>query len=297
MGSEAPSVLVAHSDDAPALAALGAFFSQENPGYTLTVLTLTGEDLWTASQGVAFWWLQEGAAEVKIDGEWHPPRADLQGAHHDWLALQPGDVVVVDAEHAARVRGKARFWQILCSRRARSAWAGVHRLQDLVDQAGGCNVGDDAFRRLQITWQTAGQTLDDPDGDNLLGCHVVYIAEATSRTHYHPRPPLVGGRNQHELYLVLDPQAYGLKVQAATPGVWTYARPGEWDRYEFTPLRPGDVCAIRAGVAHRAVDVLACVIAVPGFKPGNDVYVDQRIAAETGGRAPHNPRFARGNEG
>ncbi len=293
MGSEPPAILAAHHDDAPALTTLGAFFSAENPGYTLAVLNLTGEDVWTSPHGVSFWWLQEGVAEVKIEGEWQPERADLLATRHDWLTLQPGDVVVVDAEHSTHVRGDARFWQIVCSRRARSVWAGARRLQYLADQAGGCNVGDDAFRRLQITWRTTGQTSDDPDGDNLLGCHVVYIAEATSRTHYHPRPPLVGGRNQHELYLVLDPRAHGLKAQAATPGVWTYPQPGEWDRYDFTPLRPGDVCAIRAGVAHRAVDVLACVIAIPGFKPGNDVYVDHLIAEETGGRAPHNPRFAR----
>lgn len=297
MGSEAPSILVAHCDDASALATLGAFFSAENPAYTLAVLTLTGEDRWAAPHGVSFWWLQEGAAEVKIDGEWQPERADLYATRHDWLALQPGDVIVVDAEHSVHVRGDARFWQIVCSRRARSAWAGVRRLQYLVDQAGGCNVGDDAFRRLQITWQMTGQTPADPDGDNLLGCHVVYIAEATSRTHYHPRPPLVGGRNQHELYLVLDPRVYGLRVQAEAPGVWTYPQPGAWDHYDFTPLQPADVCVIRAGVAHRAVDVLACVVAIPGFKPGNDVYVDHLIAEETGGRAPHNPRFAGRSEG
>jgi hypothetical protein len=238
-----------------------------------------------------FTWVANGHLDVMV---YASPRLEGDAPKPDrasWTRLEPGDVVVLDADLAAHVHGTARLLRITSDRQLRSSFAGTRRLAELPDQAGGCNVGENAFRRLQITWQADGQTAGRPDGDNTLGCHVVWIAEATSRTHYHPVPPRNGGMNQHELYLVLDPPLYGLHGEAMEAGVWTYPEPGNWDRYDWTPLRPGDVCAIKAGVAHRAVDVLACVIALPGFKPGNDLYVDDLIA-RAGMSAPFNPQFA-----
>ena len=63
---------------------------------------------------------------------------------------------------------------------------------------------------------------------------------------------------------------------------------GNWDQYDFTPLQPGDVVSIPSGVCHRAVDILACVLAIPGFKPQNEIFVDSQIATATAGQSPHN---------
>jgi hypothetical protein len=263
MAAAPPYLALAHLDDGPAFCGLRAYVERENPGYTIEPYRLDGEQAWAAEQAVLFAWLISGhaSASVQTRGE------DVSGGREE-QSLQPGDVLVVDRRHTAVVRGEARFIRIHVSKRTASAWAGVRQLADLPDVAGGCNVGSNAFRRLQITWQEDGRTSNDPDGDNLLGCHVLYIAAETSRTHYHPVPSRGGGMNQHELYLVLDPADYGFARTDDRGGVLTYPEPGDWDRYDWTPLRPGDVLAIKAGVAHRAVDILACVIAIPGFKPG-----------------------------
>ena len=56
----------------------------------------------------------------------------------------------------------------------------------------------------------------------------------------------------------------------------------------FTPLKPGDVFFIAAPAVHRAVDILTCVVALLGFKPDNDRYVDQDIYDQSNGQAPCN---------
>jgi hypothetical protein len=73
--------------------------------------------------------------------------------------------------------------------------------------------------------------------------------------------------------------------------------PSDFTYWQVTPLQPGDLVVIPPGTAHRGIDVLATVIAIPGFMPTEEVYVDARIAAETGGAAPHNPLFANTQSG
>jgi mannose-6-phosphate isomerase-like protein (cupin superfamily) len=239
--------------------------------YSIAIMPLAGTETWSADAGTnTYYWLCRGDAGVALDGRDEPK------------ALSPGDLLVTDSETRLHVHSSDATFVRLTVRNAPTtcAWAGVHRVRDLPDQSGGCNIAADAFRRLQITWRSEGVTPETPDGDNRVGCHVVWIAEATSRTHYHPVPPLVGGAEQHELYLVLDPAAYGLQPQQAVhlSGVYTYPHPGDWQDRHFTPLSVGDIAFVPADVAHRAVNVLACVIALPGFKPDNDVYVDPAIA-------------------
>lgn len=255
----------AHVEDASAFADLSAYFARANPGYTIASATVQGEDHWQIPSGVRWTWLVAGRADVRIaNSPDHFDDAEL-------VALQPGDVIVLDSAHAAWVSGDGGFVHIAVEDTAVTPEVGVRRLATLPDVSGGCNVGLDAFRRLQITWQDHARTPEHPDGDNLLGCHVLYIAEATSRTHYHPVSSRVGGMDQHELYLVLDPADHGFAQTANEGGAWTYPEPGDWTHYDWTALQAGDVLSIKAGVAHRAVDILACVIAIPGFKPGNDL--------------------------
>jgi hypothetical protein len=282
-----PSSLArAHIEDTRAFDALAQSFARANPGYEIATGRVHGEARWRVARGARWSWLVAGTASVGVrEVESQPDHGE------EYVPLQAGDVVVLDAAHEAWVRGTGHFVHIAVPNAHATPPVGVRRLAALPDVAGGCNVGLDAFRRLQITWQEEGRTPEHPDGDNLLGCHVLFIASATSRTHYHPVPSRVGGMDQHELYLVLDPADHGF-ASAKQGGVWTYPQPGNWTRHDWTTLRPGDVVSIKAGVAHRAVDILACVIAIPGFKPGNDIYIDDLIAAETGGTAPHNPRFA-----
>ena len=201
--------------------------------------------------------------------------------------LQPGDVIALGPDEEISFYGEGKFWVIKSKTTHALPFSGISRLCDLEDTSGGCNNSENAFRRLQIIWE---DTKDEnkPDGNNVVGCHVIWIAEKSSRSHYHPAPPPNGGVNQQEMYLVLDPRDFGLDGDCGTPGVWTYPDYGRWDEPHFTPLKPGDVFFIAAPAVHRAVDILTCVVALPGFKPDNDRYVDQDIYHQSNGQAPCN---------
>jgi hypothetical protein len=278
-------VALGRSDNLSSLRKLQEYFCIENPGYRLACRNITSPEEWFV-QGISYFWLEEGQIEVKMNGVWSAETPALASTQDQWQPLEPGDVLVLDSDHSAKVRGKGRFWEIFTEKLAHTSFAGLRRLRYLTDQSGGCNVSQNAFRRLQITWKSEEITPSRPNGNNVLGCHVVYIAKNTSRTHYHPPES-----NQHELYFVLNPTFYNQKVTTKKCGVWTYPQPGDWERYNFTPLKPGDIFSIKAGVVHRAVDVLACVVAIPGFKPNNDIYVDHLISQQTNGRSPHNDHF------
>jgi len=213
--------------------------------------------------GARFTWPVGGPVPLTLEGAWEAPGAARPLAGGDVLAFGP-------AARFIPSRAAEAWW--IQSRRARPGAGTIVRLDALPDRAGGCNPGENAFRRLQIPWEEAGTGPDDPDGRNILGCHVVWIAAETSRAHHHPVPPVSGGRAQQELYLVLDPGEHGLERGAREPGVWTRPDPHASGPEDFTPLAPGDALLIPAPVVHRAVAVLACVIGIPGFKPGNEVY-------------------------
>lgn len=250
--------------------AFSLFFEEHNRGRRNFSFLELGNITWRPPEGrAAYLWLERGEVSA-VHGE------------GDGLELGAGDVIALDKNEEVRLEGQGRFWAIDVETTGPLPFTGISRLADLEDTSGGCNVAENAFRRLQIVWDPTGPRAD---GHNVLGCHVVWIAEASSRTHHHPMPPVVGGEPQHEMYLVLDPAEHGLQGGVGQPGVWTYPRAGAWERADFTPLEPGDVVFIPAGVVHRAVDVLAGVVAIPGFKPGNELFLDAQIRKECGGPA------------
>ncbi|MFP4173209.1 MAG: hypothetical protein ACLFV4_09890, partial [Candidatus Hydrogenedentota bacterium] len=53
-------------------------------------------------------------------------------------------------------------------------------------------------------------------------------------------------------------------------------------------LKRGDLVYIPPGVGHRGLDVFVNVLTIPGFKPHNEIYIDQDILDRTGGEAPYN---------
>lgn len=289
----APYFASASLDDPAGWSALNEFFRRESPGYHMWLEAPIPESLvHNTTTATRYYWLSSGTWDIGVSGTWQMESGIAEyGGTRSGLTLGPGDVLVLPSG-ASFWAGSARALWVLNGGRSRPGrLPRISRLSCLPDQAGGCNVSENAFRRLQLTWETAGVTLSDPDGMNEIGCHVVWIAEKTSRTHYHPVPPVHGGLNQQELYLVLDPNEFGLLRQADNPGVYLFPEPEHWDLWTFHSLKPGDVFAIAAGVAHRAVDVLACVVAVPGFKPDNELYVDADIARSGTPGAPYNARY------
>lgn len=285
-----PSYISVADDSTPGgYDAFKTFFAAENPGYQFSREAVTEHQALSHDTGTAWTWVREGEFEVTMEGRWTQEDGIVREGTSPVTKLGPGDVVVTGPSAKAECRGNGILWQITCEQTVCAYPDGVRRLGELPDTAGGCNPLENAFRRLQLVWSDTNVSASKPDGENLLGCHVVWISEPGSRAHYHP----TDGRGfpQHEMYLVLRPEDFGLRTAASEPGLWTYPKPGDWSRFDFTPLHPGDVVSIPAGVVHRAVDILACVVAIPGFKPDNELYVDALIARETEGRSPHNPRF------
>ncbi|MBT3269302.1 hypothetical protein HN371_19305 [Candidatus Poribacteria bacterium] len=202
-----------------------------------------------------------------------------------WEPVMAGDQLAVTADAPLRVRGSFRYWSIDVADRTETHTSAARRLNHLRDTAGGCNFAFDAFRRLPLTWIAAE---GGGDGVNAVNSHVVNIATETSRTHYHPVEPVGGGKPQSEMYLVLDPSAYGLKTYGRTASLVTFPDVEDLCRYEQTPLTPGSTVYIQPGTGHRGLDAFVNVITLPGFKPRNEIYLDQRVKDSAGGKAPHN---------
>lgn len=139
------------------------------------------------------------------------------------------------------------------------------------DEPGGCATAGDAYRRVVLTW------LDEngPYVLRALNCHRVRMLDSFS--HYHPHD---GGFD--EMYL----------VQEVAPGARLYTSsmveriecPEEIAREEVpslvdaVPVEVGDLVWVGRGHMHRAVGgVLAHVITVPGFVPGQEIGLDHHL--------------------
>ena len=211
-----------------------------------------------------------------------------------WEPVGVGDQLVVRADAPLRLRGSLRYWWIEDLAPAARPEAAVRRLRYLKDTAGGCAPGFDAFRRLPLTWSAdlgaAGPA--SVDGHNRVNCHALHIGAELSRTHYHPQEPIGGGRPQFELYFALDPAQWRLGTAGRAACLYTFPTIGAWSHYEATGLTPGTIALIPAGTGHRGCDVFAHIVTVPGFKPGNELYLDRAIRDATAGVAPHNPALA-----
>jgi len=232
-------------------------------------------------------WSESDCADSALDAvlDVHRGIGWSEKSEGSWEPVMAGDQLAVTPDTPLRVRGAFRYWSIDVTDRTHTHTSITRRLNHLRDTAGGCNFAFDAFRRLPLTWiaeQGGG------DGVNVVNSHVVNIATETSRTHYHPVEPVGGGKPQSEMYLVLDPSAYGLKTYGRTASLLSFPDVDDLSRYEETPLTPGSTVYIQPGTGHRGLDAFVNVITLPGFKPRNEIYLDQRIKDSAGGSSPYN---------
>jgi hypothetical protein len=198
-----------------------------------------------------------------------------------------GDQIVACAAEQIAVRGRFSCLTMEKTDRSVSHISTARRLRYLVDTAGGCSFDFDPFRRLPLTWYMDRPGARD-DGLNFVNSHVVNIPRELSSTHFHPRRPLLGGLPQAEMYLVLDPRAAGLEPGGREASILLFPDLQNLNCYEQHRLQPGDFVYIPPGVGHRGLDVFVNVLTVPGFKPHNEIYIDQDIRDRTGGGAPYN---------
>ncbi len=201
--------------------------------------------------------------------------------------VMAGDQLVVAGDEHLRVRGRFSCVTVEQAGRVESHVPAVMRLRYLRDSSGGCNFDFDPFRRLPLTWymNLPGET---GDGLNFVNSHVVNIAKETSPTHFHPVRAIGGGLAQHEIYLVLDPETYGLNTYGRQARLVVYPDLRDPRRYETFELEPGSFVCIPPGMGHRGMDVFVNVITIPGFKPHNEYYIDRDIHDRSGGTAPCN---------
>ncbi len=201
--------------------------------------------------------------------------------------VMPGDQIVACGDEQIPVRGRFACMSIEKTDRSESHISTARRLRFLKDTAGGCSFDFEPVRRLPLTWY-----VDYPgqkgDGVNFVNAHVVNIPEELSSTHFHPVRPLNGGLPQTEMYLVLDPQDYGIVNKDRDPEILLFPDLRDLRQYERHALKRGDLVYIPPGVGHRGLDVFVNVLTIPGFKPHNEIYIDQDILDRTGGGAPYN---------
>ena len=204
-----------------------------------------------------------------------------------WERIMVGDQLIVTENEPLRVRGNFQCFSLENIERKQSHISAVRRLRFLLDTAGGCNPGFDPFRRLPMTWVPTAFG-EDGDGINFFNNHVVNIPAENSPTHFHPNNPIGGGTAQAEFYLVLDPCVYNLATAGLEPEITLFPDLTDLTRYEKVPLRPGMLVYMPPCTGHRGLNVFALIMTVPGFKPGNELYLDRDIFERTGGASPYN---------
>ena len=205
-----------------------------------------------------------------------------------WETVLAGDQLLVSGNEELKVRGNFTCFSLENTMSGKPHVSKARRLRYLLDTAGGCSPGFDPFRRLPITWfpNYPGET---GDGLNFFNNHVVNIPAENSPTHFHPPRPVGGGLAQTEFYLVLDASEYQLAAAGEEPSIVLYPDVRDLSRYEIHRLNPGTFVYVPPGVGHRGLNVFALIMTVPGFKPGNELYLDADIYEQTQGRAPYNP--------
>ena len=128
------------------------------------------------------------------------------------------------------------------------------------------------------------------DGINFFNNHVVNIPAENSPTHFHPKNPIGGGTMQSEFYIVLDPNVYNLATAGLAPEVTLFPNLADLTHYETVPLQPGMIVYMPPSTGHRGLNVFALIMTVPGFKPGNELYLDRDVFERTGGTSPYNEK-------
>ena len=249
---------------------------------------ISGE-LWRLLEQTKRPWSNDSETETSIEELFHCYRniGFSTKTVDSWERLMVGDQLIIRENEPLRVRGNFQCFSIENIERKQSHVSAVRRLRFLLDTAGGCSPGFDPFRRLPITW-TPVPFDEGGDGINFFNNHVVNIPAENSPTHFHPHPSIGGGRAQTEFYLVLDPGAYNLATAGLEPEIILFPDLADLTHYERIPLRPGMIVYMPPCTGHRGLNVFALIMTIPGFKPGNELYLDRDVFERSGGASPYN---------
>lgn len=256
VGSE-PQVLVAHlagPKDA-AFDALRDEFEQRNPGYQVEWFDRLALTLADVTQVLM---VQTGKGLAEVGGA----RAEVG----------PGDVIVLRAGEELRVDPPIAALSFRVPEAPATSLPTFLRPDldpRITDTPGGCATANDAYRRVLLTWSAE----NGPYVFHGLNVHRVRITDGF--THFHP--PATGF---DELYLVQGRLPEGELLTSSSREAIEAERDLPADAFERRRLEVGDLVLIPRGIVHRGLGgVLAQVIAVPGFLPGQEVGVDHHLRA------------------
>lgn len=272
-----PEVLVAHvagPKRGEGLSALEVFFREHCPGYGLK---MRQESPSMARRGLhAVTFIQAGEGRLVID----------DGAP---IEVRVGDLVV---EHPGKTYHyldpvETISFTLPEEQVFDSAIPDVVRPDFdplLTDRPGGCATDPGAYRRLLLTWNPER----GPYVHHGFNCHRVRIDDSFS--HYHP---VDGGFD--EFYLVQEaPRGAVLLTSQRTSDLLadTISEGEVGEVLDRIQLEAGQLIMIPRGVTHRGRGgAVVQVLAVPGFKPGQEIAMDEAIRrvngrfALTGGKA------------
>ena len=249
---------------------------------------ISGE-LWRLLEQAHRPWSEDPAVESALENLFHHYRE--QGfstkTTDSWEDVMVGDQLIATADEPLRVQGEFSCFSLEYVDRKSSHISAVRRLRYLLDTAGGCSPGFDPFRRLPTTWYP-NYPHENGDGVNFFNNHAVNIPAENSPTHFHPKKPVGGGMPQWEFYLVLDPAEYELSTAGEEPKLTLFPDLADLASYQTIGLRPGMFVCMPPGTGHRGQNVFASILTLPGFKPGNELYLDRDIFERTQGRSPYN---------
>jgi hypothetical protein len=200
----------------------------------------------------------------------------------------PGDMLAVTAQSPLRIRGDFSCLTMDCPIGVMRALPSTIRLRYIRDMSVGCNLNFDPFRKHILPWcvNLPGET---GDGVNYVNSQVVHIAKENSPTHFHPMRSAGGVPPVHEFLLALDPATYGLKTYGRRPMLLIYPDLSDLTRFQEHQIEPGHFVHIPPGTGHRYIDLFANTIAIPGFRPQNEYYIDKDIRDAMQDALPFNP--------
>jgi len=116
----------------------------------------------------------------------------------------------------------------------------------------------------------------EDDGINSVNSHLVHLTAGTSQPHYHPSQAVGGGQAESQIYLILDPADVSATIGSVDLGgkpelMQIYPALNDLSHCQELALKPGSVVYIPPDTGHCGIDMLANVIAIPGFKPHNQI--------------------------
>lgn len=239
---------------------LRAAFASANPGYDVALHQDAGELGASPSARVLF--VQEARDASAAIGD-------------ERSELEVGDLILLRAGRALELGGAPTLLAFAVPEPFPDELPAFVRPEHdpLVEDApGGCATGDDAYRRILLTWRAEV----GPYVYHGLNAHRVRIDDSFS--HYHP---LKGGFD--ELYLVqtTTPDARVLtnenvaRLEDPAAGM---TREEARELLTNRPLRAGDLVYLPRGTMHRGLGgMMVQVISVPGFVPQAEIGVDHHL--------------------